>query len=153
MTPIFCSATPQNSSSASLTTWDETKFNISSAKSDLFPTTFYILSTACNIFLWNLTGCLKKLSFTELSICRFAMNIISISSQLAAASLNAQFGKTLFFETLCIHIEHLNIARIAKAVHVTLWLSITNGKWKLPLPNKCVTLTGKWIKINKISIK
>ena len=33
----------------------------------------------------NDTGCLKKLSFTELSICRFAMNIISISSQLTAS--------------------------------------------------------------------
>ena len=43
------------------------------------------------------TGCLKKLSFTELSICRFATNIISISSQLAAISPNIQFGKTQFF--------------------------------------------------------
>ena len=43
------------------------------------------------------TGCLKKLSFTELSICRFATNIISISAQLAAGSPNAQFGKTQFF--------------------------------------------------------
>ena len=43
------------------------------------------------------TGCLKKLSFTELSIRRFAMNIISISSQLAAGSPNAQFDKTHFF--------------------------------------------------------
>ena len=42
-------------------------------------------------------GVSKKLSFTELSICRFATNIISISSQLAALSPNAQFGKTQFF--------------------------------------------------------
>ena len=39
----------------------------------------------------------KKLSFTDLSIFRFAKNIISISSQLAAGSSNAQFGKTQFF--------------------------------------------------------
>ena len=45
----------------------------------------------------NTTGGLKKLSFIELSICRFAINIISISSQLAAGSPNAQFGKTHFF--------------------------------------------------------
>ena len=38
----------------------------------------------------------KKLSFTELSISGFATNIISISSQLAAGSPNAQFGKTQF---------------------------------------------------------
>ena len=48
------------------------------------------------IFLYS-NGCLKKLSFTELSICRFATNNISISSQLAAGSPNAQFGKTQFF--------------------------------------------------------
>ena len=47
------------------------------------------------IFLYS-NGCLKKLSFTELSICRFATNIIGISS-LAAGSPNAQFGKTQFF--------------------------------------------------------
>ena len=46
------------------------------------------------------TGCLKKLSFTELSICRFATNIISISSQLKAGYANARFGKTQF-ETPC----------------------------------------------------
>ena len=39
----------------------------------------------------------KKLSFTELSICRFATNIVSISYQLAAGFPNAQFGKTQFF--------------------------------------------------------
>ena len=38
----------------------------------------------------------KNLSFTNMSICRFATNIISISSQLAAGSPNAQFGKTQF---------------------------------------------------------
>ena len=42
------------------------------------------------------------MSFTESSIFRFAKNIISISSQLAAGSPNAQFGKTQFFETLSI---------------------------------------------------
>ena len=41
----------------------------------------------------------KKLSFTDLSIFRFAKNIISISSELAAGSPNAQFGKTQFFHT------------------------------------------------------
>ena len=45
----------------------------------------------------NTTGGLKKLSFTELIICRFATNIISISSQLEAGSANARFGKTQFF--------------------------------------------------------
>ena len=39
----------------------------------------------------------NKLSFTELSICRFATNIISISYQLAAGFPNAQFDKTQFF--------------------------------------------------------
>ena len=39
-------------------------------------------------------GCLKKLSFTELSISTFVTNIISISSQLEAGSPKAQFGKT-----------------------------------------------------------
>ena len=39
----------------------------------------------------------KKVSFTELSICRFATIIKSISPQLAAGSANAQFGKTQFF--------------------------------------------------------
>ena len=39
----------------------------------------------------------QKLSFTELSICRFATNILSISSKLAAGSPNAQLGKTQFF--------------------------------------------------------
>ena len=34
-------------------------------------------------------GVSKKLSFTELSICRFATNIISISSKLSAVSPNA----------------------------------------------------------------
>ena len=42
-------------------------------------------------------GVSEKLSFTELSICRFATNIRSISSQLAAGSPSAQFGKTQFF--------------------------------------------------------
>ena len=50
----------------------------------------------------NTTGGLKKLSFTELIICRFAINIISISSQLAAGSPNTEFDKTqFFFETPC----------------------------------------------------
>ena len=39
----------------------------------------------------------KRLSFTKLSINRFATNIKSISPQLAAGSANAQFGKTQFF--------------------------------------------------------
>ena len=43
------------------------------------------------------TGCLNKLSFTELSISRFVTNIISISFQLEARSPKAQFGKTHFF--------------------------------------------------------
>ena len=44
----------------------------------------------------NTTGCLKKLS------CRFAINIISISSQLAAGSPNTEFDKAqFFFETPC----------------------------------------------------
>ena len=37
------------------------------------------------------TGCLKKMSFAELSICRFAMKIVRISSQVAAGSLKARF--------------------------------------------------------------
>ena len=53
------------------------------------------------------TGCLKKSSFAELSICIFAKNIISISSQLAAGSPNAQFGKTHFF-------RHPDISRICE---------------------------------------
>ena len=40
----------------------------------------------------------KKTSFTESSIWRFATNTISISSQLAEGSPNAQFGKTQFFK-------------------------------------------------------
>ena len=36
----------------------------------------------------------KKLSFYELNFCRFATNIRSISSQLAAGFPSAQFGKT-----------------------------------------------------------
>ena len=43
------------------------------------------------------TGCLNKLSFTELSISRFVTHIMSISSQLEAGSPKAQFGKTQFF--------------------------------------------------------
>ena len=47
------------------------------------------------------TGCLNKLSFTELSISRFVTHIMSISSQLEAGSPKAQFGKTqLFFRHL-----------------------------------------------------
>ena len=38
----------------------------------------------------------QKKSFTGLSICRFATNIRSNSSQLAAGSPNAQFGKSQF---------------------------------------------------------
>ena len=45
----------------------------------------------------HIQGVSEKLSFTEFSICRFAMNIISISSQLPAGSPDAQFGKTQFF--------------------------------------------------------
>ena len=52
-----------------------------------------------------LHGVSKKLSFTELSIRRFAMNIISISSQLAAGSPNAQFDKIPFFETPCMFLK------------------------------------------------
>ena len=48
-----------------------------------------------------------------MSICRFATNIISISSQLAAGSPNAQVGKTQFFETLYIlkdvHLQMVNL--------------------------------------------
>ena len=58
-------------------------------------------------------GVQKKLSFTDLSICRFATNIISISSQLAAGSPNAQVGITQFFETLYIlkdvHLQMVNL--------------------------------------------
>ena len=49
----------------------------------------------------QIQGVSKKPSFTKLSICRFATNIISISSQLAAGFPNAQFGKTQFFQTPC----------------------------------------------------
>ena len=55
----------------------------------------YLLYVRC-------TGCLKKLSFTELSICRFATNIISISPLLAAGSPTAQFLKLIFLDTLYI---------------------------------------------------
>ena len=58
------------------------------------------LNPTGNLFsnkMYEHTGCLKKLSFTDLSIFRFAKNIISISSQLAAGSPDAQFGKTQFF--------------------------------------------------------
>ena len=48
------------------------------------------------ISIWYINRVSKKMSFTELSIFRFAKNIISISSQLAAESPNAQFGKTQF---------------------------------------------------------
>ena len=39
----------------------------------------------------------KKVSFTELSICRYATNIKNISPQLAAEFANAHFNKTQFF--------------------------------------------------------
>ena len=48
------------------------------------------------ISIWYINRVSKKMSSTELSIFRFAKNIISISSQLAAESPNAQFGKTQF---------------------------------------------------------
>ena len=54
------------------------------------------------ISIWYINRVSKKMSFTELSIFRFAKNIISISSQLAALYPNAQFGKTQFFWTPCI---------------------------------------------------
>ena len=46
------------------------------------------------------TGCLKKLSFAELSISRFVTDIISTSSLLEAGSPKTKFGKTHFLDTL-----------------------------------------------------
>ena len=48
------------------------------------------------VSIWSVaTGCLKK-SFTTLSTCRFAMNIISISSQLEVGSQMLNLVKLSF---------------------------------------------------------
>ena len=71
---------------------------VSPMKYDIFRTGRSSASSGKSFFQIPARKKRYKLSFNDLSICRFATNqIISISSQLAAGSPNAQFGKTQFF--------------------------------------------------------